>query len=98
VSETAEPLDDDAITAIVRRLSRPQASGARVIERASIVAEGAHSTRILEWIAERGWVPEALPPADAGASSGLYDRRPSRIAGSGARAPRRYVLPPGSAS
>jgi hypothetical protein len=38
---------DDAIRAVVRRLSRPHASGGDVIERAAILAEGADAAAIV---------------------------------------------------
>jgi hypothetical protein len=47
VTTTAEaPDSDDAIRAVVTRLSRPHASGGNVIERAAILAEGAHETPV----------------------------------------------------
>ena len=40
---------DDAIRAVVVRLSRPDSSGGTVIERAAILAEGANSAAIVKW-------------------------------------------------
>src|SRR5215211_7911950 len=41
---------DDAIRAVVVRLSRPHASGGDVIERAAILAEGGDAAAIVAWI------------------------------------------------
>ena len=78
--------EDDAIRAVVARLSRPHRSGGAVIERAAILAEGAASADILAWIAAHAGVPEVTAPAAA--ARGLH--------GGGLSAPRgpsRYVLP-----
>ena len=53
---------DDGIRLVVERLSRPHRSGGRVIERASILAEGLRSTAVLEWLDDHDWTPEADPP------------------------------------
>jgi hypothetical protein len=95
---TFEQLDDDAIRALVERLSRRNSSGGRVIERAAILAEGANSAAILAWIEDHDWIPEELVAATTpGAMSGIHgmtrtgDRtRP--------RNPSRYVLAPGAGS
>jgi hypothetical protein len=88
---TLEPPDDDAIRAVVVRLSRPHRSGGAVIERAAILAEGAASTAILEWISANAGKPEAAAPAAA--ARGLYG---SGFGGAVTepRGPSRYVLPP----
>jgi hypothetical protein len=81
--------EDDAIRAVVARLSRPHRSGGTVIERAAILAEGAPSTDILAWIAAHAGQPEVAAPATT--TRGLY--------GGGVTAPRgpaRYVLPAGA--
>jgi len=57
------PEADDAIRAVVARLSRPHPSGGNVIERAAILAEGADSAAILSWIAAHSGQPEALAAA-----------------------------------
>ena len=83
---------DDAIRAAVVRLSRPHRSGGFVIERAAILAEGAASGRILEWITAHAGEPEALAPAKT--ARGLHG---ARFGGDvAARAPARYILPAGS--
>jgi hypothetical protein len=82
--------EDDAIRAVVTRLSRPHRSGGIVIERAAILAEGAASTDILAWIAAHAGEPEVAAPAAT--TRGLYGSG----FGGGVTAPRgpsRYVLP-----
>ena len=83
---------DDAIRAVVVRLSRPHASGGTVIERAAILAEGANSGAIVKWITDHAGEPESVaPPAGRGLHGSWRDER-----GSGRReAPVRYVLPTG---
>jgi hypothetical protein len=80
---------DDAIRAVVLRLSRPHASGGSVIERAAILAEGADATAIVAWIIAHAGEPESVVPPTS--TRGLH--------GGGLRAsdaPRRYVLPVGA--
>jgi hypothetical protein len=84
-------MDDDAICALVKRLSRPDGSGGAVIERAAIMAEGPDSAAILTWIEAHDGKPEA--PPEASSDRGLHSTRLSDSAGVGASAPRRYVLP-----
>jgi hypothetical protein len=95
VSSNAEPASEEEIRALVARLSRPNRSGGRVIERAAIMAEGANSAAILEWLAAASWQPEepmAATPHRAG--SGLHGmRRESERGGAATQAPRRYVSP-----
>ncbi len=88
---TVAPPTDDAIRAIVTRLSRPAPSGRSVIERAAILAAGADSDAILGWILAHGGEPEPVtPPAPA---RGLHGGRDSDRAPE--RRPPRYVLPAG---
>jgi hypothetical protein len=85
---------DEAIRAVVTRLSRPHASGGDVIERAAILAEGADATAIVRWILAHAGRPE---PTVTGASSrGLHGARLSGAAGAEGAPPRRYVLPAGA--
>ena len=84
---------DDAIRAVVVRLSRPHASGGDVIERAAILAEGADAAAIVAWIIAHAGEAEATAPRPS--SGGLHGARMSH--GSGASvSPRRYVLPVGA--
>jgi hypothetical protein len=85
--------DDDRIRGVVARLSHRHQSGGTVIERAAIVAEGADSQSILAWVMAHDGEPETLTATVA--RGGLHGRRLSGGDGSGAGAPRRYVLPPG---
>jgi hypothetical protein len=89
------PAGDDAIRAVVTRLSRPHPQGGNVIERAAIMAEGPASAAIVEWIIAHAGEPEAT--ASASASRGLHG---NRTYGGGAEAPSgapaRYVLPAGA--
>lgn len=89
-----EALDDDAIRAVVERLSRPHPSGGAVIERAAILAEGAGSAAILAWINANAWEPEAAQPAVAARGGGLYGARREAASRGGSAAPRRYVRRP----
>ena len=85
---------DDAIRAVVVRLSRPHTSGGDVIERAAIVAEGADAAAIVAWIIAHAGQPEAaVPPASA---RGLHGARLSGVPGATSNTPRRYVLPVGA--
>src|SRR5690349_20855492 len=86
-------MDDIAIQAIVRRLSRPHRSGGKVIERAAILASGADSRAIMSWIETHGGEAEALAAPKRG-GGGLHSAR-LHDAGAGAatRQALRYVLP-----
>jgi hypothetical protein len=79
--------DDDAVRAVVMRLSRAHPSGGRTIERAAILAAGTDSGAILAWIDSHAGEPEALAPAAAG--RGLYSERGA----ADTRKPLRYLLP-----
>ena len=81
--------DDDAIRAVVARLSRPHRTGGRVIERASLLADGSDFAAVIAWIEAHGGEPEA--PAAARSSGGLHSSRLS--AGSGDAVPLRFILP-----
>ncbi len=88
--------EEDAIRTLVKRLSRPHPSGGRVIERAAIMAAGANSAAVLQWIAAHAGEPEelaALPTGRGLPAARLHDR-----GGLDGRAPLRYVLPPGALS
>jgi hypothetical protein len=87
------PESDDAIRAVLRRLSRPGPAGAAVVERAAILAEGADSGAIIAWIIAHAGQPEAIAPQAS--TRGLHGAR----LGGGVKAerrPRRYVLPAGA--
>jgi hypothetical protein len=88
------PAGDEAIRAVVTRLSRPHPQGGAVIERAAILAEGVASGAIVAWIMAHSGEPEAAT-ASADASRGLYGGRLTSAA-TQTRAPLRYVLPAGA--
>ena len=85
---------DDAIRAVVTRLSRPHASGGDVIERAAIVAEGADAAAIVAWILANAGRPEET--AARAPARGLHAARLSSGSGTSSDTPRRYVLPAGA--
>ena len=88
-AEAAE--NDDAIRAVVTRLSRPGPRGGAVVERAAILAEGADSGAIITWILAHAGQPEAIAPQAS--TRGLHGGRFGDGAGEERRPPRRYVLP-----
>ena len=87
-------MEDADIRSLVIRLSRPHPSGGEVIERAAIVAEGAHASDVFSWIAAHHGEPE-LAVAKAAGSGGLHGGS-SHGGAETSRPPLRYVLPPGS--
>ncbi len=86
--------DDDAIRAIVTRLSRPHPAGGAVIERAAILAAGADATAVLAWVAAHSGTPEDVAAPASG--RGLHSARLSAGEQAGSPTPRRYVFPPGA--
>ena len=85
---------DEAIRAVVTRLSRPHASGGAVIERAAILAEGADADAIVAWVLAHEGEPEAA--AAPKSARGLHSARMSAAPGATGGTPRRYVLPVGA--
>lgn len=90
---TDAPNHDDEIRRLVTRLSRPNAKGGRVIERAAILAEGAHSEAIFAWLAAEAWEPEVAKVKAAG-GFGLHSARGREEDQAGTRVPLRYVQRP----
>ena len=84
------PEPDDAIRALVTRLARPHASGGTVIERATLLAEGADFAAILAWIAAHSGRPEAAVSRPGGLHGGRDRAAPAE------RTPLRYVFPAGA--
>jgi hypothetical protein len=85
-------MDDEEIRTLVAGLARPHRSGGDVIERAAILAAGAQSTKIVNWIvAHHGQPEDAAAPASA---RGLHGAR--FAARTADRPPLRYVLPAGT--
>jgi hypothetical protein len=89
-------MDDQAIRAVVTRLSRQHPSGGQVIERAAVVAEGAESGAILDWITSHDGKPESR--AGVAPARGLHQGKLDASRGTSSATPRRYVLPPGALS
>jgi hypothetical protein len=87
-------MDDDEIRDLVTSLSRPHRSGGDVIERAAILAAGAHSTAVVDWILAHDGQPEEA--VVAAAKGGLHGPRFSSGIGGQPRPPLRYVLPAGA--
>ena len=85
------PDSDDAIRAVVTRLSRPGPAGGAVVERAAILAEGADSEAIITWILAHSGQPEAIAPQAS--TRGLHGGRLGDGVAAERRPPRRYVLP-----
>ena len=83
--------NDDAIRAVVTRLSRPGPGGGAVVERAAILAEGADSGAIITWILSHAGQPEAIVPQAS--TRGLHGGRLGDGVGAERQPPRRYVLP-----
>ncbi len=85
-------MDDDAIKALVIRLSRARGVGGDTIERAAILAEGSDSAAVVAWILARGGKPETAVAAapDRGLHSSLSANEAKRSS-----APLRYTLPAG---
>jgi hypothetical protein len=92
---TATP-EQHEIDLVVTRLSRRQASGCEVIERAAILAEGTRSTAILAWLTSHGWEAEKPLPGIASGRDrgGLHNERAREDERAGSRPPQRYVRRP----
>jgi hypothetical protein len=88
-----EAVDDDAIRGLVARLSRPHRTGGRVIERASLLAEGSDFGAVIAWIEAHGGEPEA--PVVRRSSGGLHN---SRLTAPADPTPLRFILPAGALS
>jgi hypothetical protein len=84
-------LDDEAIRALVIRLSRRHRSGGRVIERAAVVASGSDGDAIIAWIVAHHGRPESDAPPAAQRGGPYGSHAPERVS-----TPQRYVLPAGA--
>ncbi len=85
-------MEDDEISALLTRLSRPHSSGGVVIERAAILAAGADFPAVMNWVTAHDGTPElAVATTGQGGLHGSHfaDRAPSRP-------PLRFVLPAGA--
>jgi hypothetical protein len=85
-------MDDDAIRALVVRLSRAHPPGGDVIERAAIMAAGVDFDAVVAWIIAHDGQPEVEA---ARARGGLHGSRLAHAADA-AVVPLRYVLPAGA--
>jgi len=88
-------MDDDAIRALVTRLARRHPSGGDVIERASILAEGADFSAVMAWVVAHGGKPETTGTS-AAPRRGLHGSRLHDSGGAEPRPARRFVLPAGA--
>jgi hypothetical protein len=84
-------IEETTIRAIVVRLARPSASGARVVERAAILAEGSDCAEIVAWIVRKGGEP--CDDGTAPHGRGLHAERANARSSPASVAPSRYVLP-----
>ncbi len=82
-------MNDQEITTVIRNLSRPHPSGGLVIERAAILAAGADSPEIIDWILSHAGTPE-IPVAP---SRGLHGARISAGSSRVSAHPTRFILP-----
>ncbi|MFZ0387690.1 MAG: hypothetical protein WAL22_18645 [Solirubrobacteraceae bacterium] len=87
-------MDDVQINALVTRLSRPHSSGGVVIERAAILAAGADSPAVIDWIIAHAGTPDSTVRAIRG--RGLHGSRMNDDETSTPQVPLRFVLPAGS--
>jgi hypothetical protein len=87
---SAPALDDDTIRLLVTRLARPDRSGGRAIERASLLSSGSDFDAAVAWIEAHGGTPEL--PVVSRSAGGLHSERHGIAGGS---APLRWVLPAG---
>lgn len=85
---------DAAIRALLTRLARPHASGGQVVERATLLAEGADFPAIIDWITDHAGTPEASSAAVV--KHGLHGARASTATATESSRPARYVLPAGT--
>ena len=89
-------MDDDQINELVTRLSWPHPSGGVVIERAAILAAGADSPAVIDWIIAHSGTPDTAVRAVQG--RGLHGSRMNEDGSSTPQIPLRFVLPAGSLS
>jgi hypothetical protein len=87
-------VDDLEITALIRRLSRPHASGGVVIERAAILAAGADFPAVIDWIIAHSGTPDTT--VSAARNHGLHGSRLNDGDAAATPKPLRFVLPAGT--
>jgi hypothetical protein len=84
-------MDDTEIRALLSRLGRPNAAGSIVVERATLLAEGADFPVIVDWIVAHAGEAETL--TDSTARRGLHGPRLPGGDPARSRAAARFVLP-----
>ncbi len=84
-------MNEPEIAALVTRLSRPHPSGGVVIERAAILAAGADSPAIIDWIINHSGAPETDAPTAR--SRGVHGSRISDGNNPAPHQPSRFRLP-----
>ncbi len=82
-------MNDLEMTSLIRNLSRPHPSGGVVIERAAILAAGADSPEIIDWIMTHSGMPET--PTARG--RGLHGSRINADQERATSHPTRFILP-----
>ncbi len=87
-------MDDLEINALIRRLSRPHASGGVVIERAAILAAGADYPAVMDWIIAHSGTPDAAVATPR--NHGLHGSRLNDGDAAATPKPLRFVLPAGT--
>ncbi len=85
-------MNDLEITARIKQLSRPHPSGGLVIERAAILASGAESPQIIDWIMAHAGTAET--PVARG--RGIHGIHLNGGTNPGTARPTRFVLPANS--
>ncbi len=85
-------MNDPEITALITNLSRPHPSGGVVIERAAILAAGAESSEIIDWIIAHSGTPET--PVFRG--RGLHGVGVNSDGDRVSTHPTRFILPAGA--
>ncbi len=84
-------MNEQEITTLIARLSRPHPSGGVAIERAAILAAGSDSPAIINWIIAHAGTPETTAPPSRG--GGLHGSRIKDGDAPASQAPLRYLLP-----
>jgi hypothetical protein len=86
-------MDDEAIRSLLTRVGRRHKSGGIVVERATLMAEGADFDAVAAWITKHGGTPEMKSRSTK--SRGLHEMRAADSTSVDAK-PQSFVLPPGA--
>lgn len=84
-------MNDLEITTLIKTLSRPHPSGGVAIERAAIIAAGADSQQVIDWIVTHSGEPETPAARSLGLHGAGINAGDNRIL----LKPSRFVLPAG---